>query len=153
MTNPGDLGCSCYRLRQATRLVSRMYDASLAPCGISIGQFGVLATLSAAKELPLSKLAEILQMERTTLTRNLLPLEKLGYVESKRTEDKRLRALSLSASGRAAFSNAKPKWREAQKGLERQLGAAKVALLNEVLDFTVTKLPEPTARQIRAERI
>ena len=152
MTNPGDLGCSCYKLRQASRLISRTYDSFLAPCALSIGQFGLLATLSACKEIPLAKLAEMLQMDRTTLTRNLLPLEKLGYIKSKRSEDRRLRALSLSASGKVALSEAKPRWREAQRSLEDQLGSTNVALLNRVLDFTVTQFPATTASRIRTER-
>ena len=78
--NPGDVDCTCYRLRQTARLVSRTYDSFLAPCGISIGQFGMLATLAAMNGESISKLADALQMERTTLSRNLLPLERLGYV-------------------------------------------------------------------------
>ncbi len=152
MMNPGDPGCSCFKLRQAARLVSRTYDAFLSPCGISIGQFGVLATLAASKGLPLSHLAELLQMERTTLTRNLLPLEKLGYIKSERAEDKRLRALSLSASGKAALAKAKPRWREAQKSLEKQLGPTQISLLNDTLDFAVARLTEPTALVTLTER-
>src|SRR5260370_36152045 len=97
-TNPGDLGCTCYRLRQAARLISRTYDLFLAPCGISIGQFGMLATLSAMEGESITRLAEVLQMERTTLTRNLMPLQKLGYIVVQQSPDKRARALSLSKS-------------------------------------------------------
>ncbi len=82
---PGDVDCTCYRLRQAARLVSRTYDSFLAPCGISIGQFGMLATLAAMNGESISKLADALQIERTTLSRNLLrSLEKqLGRLEAK----------------------------------------------------------------------
>lgn len=136
-SNPGELGCTCYRLRQTARLVSRTYDLFLAPCGISIGQFGMLATLAEMEGASISKMAETLQMERTTLTRNLSPLQKLGYVAIEGGPDKRSRALLLTDAGKKALTAAKPIWRAAQRHLERQLGRDKVAVLNMTLDDTL----------------
>ena len=139
-SNPGDLGCTCYRLRQTVRLVSRTYDLFLAPCGISIGQFGMLATLIAMEGESISKLAEVLQMERTTLTRNLTPLQKLGYVSIEQGADKRARSLKLTKAGKKALTTAKPLWRAAQRSLEKQLGKAEVSRLNVALDDTLHHL-------------
>jgi DNA-binding MarR family transcriptional regulator len=138
--NPGDIGCTCYRLRQAARLVSRTYDQFLAPCGISIGQFGMLVTLTAMEGESISKLAETLQMERTTLTRNLLPLQKLGYVAIEPGPDKRARALRLTETGKAALVAAQPLWQVAQRSLEHQLGKAEVKSLNAVLEDTLDRM-------------
>ena len=138
--NSGDLGCTCYRLRQAARLVSRTYDHFLAPSGISIGQFGMLATLTSIEGESISALADVLQMERTTLTRNLMPLQKLGYVAIERGTDNRARALSLTKTGKAALATAKPMWRAAQRNLEKRLGKASVELLNATLDNTLDNL-------------
>jgi DNA-binding MarR family transcriptional regulator len=139
-SNPGDLGCTCYRLRQAARLVSRTYDHFLAPSGISIGQFGMLATLIAMEGASISTLAEVLQMERTTLTRNLKPLQKLGYVAIEQGADNRARSLVLTEAGKKTLATAKPMWRAAQRSLERQLGKAEVSLLNVALDDTLHRL-------------
>jgi DNA-binding MarR family transcriptional regulator len=139
-SNPGDLGCTCYRLRQTARLVSRTYDLFLAPCGISIGQFGMLATLMAMEGASISTLAEVLQMERTTLTRNLTPLQKLGYVSIEQGADKRARSLKLTKAGKKTLTTAKPLWRAAQRSLEKQLGKAEVSLLNVTLDDTLHHL-------------
>jgi DNA-binding MarR family transcriptional regulator len=138
--NPGDIGCTCYRLRQAARLVSRTYDQFLAPCGISIGQFGMLVTLTAMEGESISKLAETLQMERTTLTRNLLPLQKLGYVAIEPGPDKRARALRLTETGKAALVAAQPLWQVAQRSLEHQLGKAEVKSLNAALEDTLDRM-------------
>ncbi len=140
--NPGDPGCTCYRLRQSARLVSRTYDAFLAPCGISIGQFGLLATLSAMKGESISSVAEVLQMERTTLTRNLIPLQKLGYVAVEQASDKRARSLSLTAAGKKTLATARPKWEEAQLSLEKQVGKKEVHLLNATLENTLHHLQQ-----------
>jgi DNA-binding MarR family transcriptional regulator len=139
-SNPGDLGCTCYRLRQAARLISRTYDLFLAPCGISIGQFGMLATLIAMEGESISTLAEVLQMERTTLTRNLTPLQKLGYVSIEQGADKRARSLKLTEAGKKTLATAKPMWRAAQRSLEKQLGKAEVSLINAALDDTLHHL-------------
>jgi DNA-binding MarR family transcriptional regulator len=111
-----------------------MYDLALAPCGISIGQFGLLATLAEMEGESISKLAETLQMERTTLTRNLSPLQMLGYVVIEGGPDKRSRALTLTDAGKKALRAATPKWRAAQRSLERRLGVRKVSALHTSLD-------------------
>src|ERR1700679_2981653 len=97
--HPGDPGCICYRLRQTARLISRTYDHFLTPVGISIGQFGILATLAAMQGSSISKLADVLQMERTTLTLSLLPLKKLGCIEIEEGDDRRAKSLCLTRAG------------------------------------------------------
>ena len=66
--------CAHASLRKAMRVVSQAYDAALKPSGLRATQFTLLAVLARAGDMPLTKLAEILVMERTTLTRNLKPL-------------------------------------------------------------------------------
>ena len=138
--NLGDIGCTCYRLRQAARLVSRTYDQFLAPSGINTGQFGMLVTMAAMGGESISKLAEVLQMERTTLTRNLLPLQKLGYVAVEPGPDKRARALRLTDTGKAALAAARPMWQAAQRSLEQRLGRAEVKSLNATLENTLDRI-------------
>ncbi len=139
--NPAELGCTCYRLRQAARLASRTYDSFLAPCGISIGQFGVIATLAAMQGESISALAEVLQMERTTLTRNLSPLRKLGYIVVEQGPDNRARSLRLTKTGEKVLKAAKPLWQAAQASIEQRLGKVYVANLNATLEHTLDYLP------------
>jgi DNA-binding MarR family transcriptional regulator len=138
--NPGDPGCTCYRLRQTARLLSRNYDRFLAPVGISIGQFGLLSTLDAMKGQSISELAGVLQMERTTLTRNLLPLKKLGYIAIAEGADRRAKSLCLTRSGQKALASARPLWSSAQQSLERQFGKAEVQSLNKTLEGAIDLL-------------
>ncbi len=138
--NSGSLGCTCYKLRQVTRLVSRAYDTFLASSGMSIGQFGMLETLKAMQGESISRVAHVLQMDRTTLTRNLTPLKKMGLIALQTGSDKRERTLSLTTAGKRALAAAEPKWHTAQKSLEQQLGKTQVKLLNDVLDGTLSHL-------------
>jgi DNA-binding MarR family transcriptional regulator len=139
-TNPGDLNCTCYRLRQSARLTSRLYDGFLAPVGLGIGQFGILVTVSAMEGGSITELAAALQMERTTLTRNLVPLQKLGYLVVAPALDKRVKAVSLTNQGTIALNKAMPLWQAAQRSLERQLGLNEVKTLNAALDETLHRL-------------
>ncbi len=138
--NPGSLECTCYKLRQVTRLVSRAYDAFLVPCGISIGQFGMLETLKRMEGESISRVAHVLQMDRTTLTRNLTPLKKMGFVVMQTGSDKRERTLSLTTAGKRALAAAEPKWRDAQTSLEQQLGKRTLKSLNDAMDATLGHL-------------
>jgi DNA-binding MarR family transcriptional regulator len=138
--NPGDPGCTCYRLRQAGRLVSRLYDQSLAPLGINIGQFGLLATLSAMSGASVMRVANVLQMDRTTLTRNLSPLERLGYISAGSRSGMRVRALSLTKRGKDLLKTAKPLWKNAQDGLVKNLGRARAKMLHEILEESIDRI-------------
>src|SRR5262250_925940 len=75
--------CVCFHLRRAARAVTQTYERALAPAGILPGQFSVLAVLHRFGPQPLSALAELMGMDRTTLTRNLRPLERDSLVRVK----------------------------------------------------------------------
>ncbi len=114
--------CTCANLRKAARVVTQVYDAALQPTGLKATQFTVLATLSRRGDLPLTRLAEALVMDRTTLTRNLKPLVAKQYVRIDQVEDQRVRRVSLTDAGRSRLDEALPIWREAQSGLVEALG-------------------------------
>ena len=140
--NPNaDLGCTCYRLRMAARRVSRLYDRHLAPCGISVAQFGLLTAIRANEGSSVTALAHQLEMERTTLTRNLQPLERDGYVRVDAGPDQRTRAVRITRTGVELLSRAIPLWLEAQRELEDSAGRAELVALNKALDRTIEILP------------
>ena len=92
--------CTCANLRRAARMVTQVYDKALHPAGLKAPQFTLLATLSKRGDLPLTRLAEALVMDRTALTRNLKPLVGKGNVRADRHEDQRVRRISLTDAGK-----------------------------------------------------
>jgi DNA-binding MarR family transcriptional regulator len=106
--------CVCANLRRATRAVTKLYDDALKPTGLKITQFGLLSSLMAMGSSTLSELAAELQVDRTTLTRNLEILQARGLVVSEEGADRRERQLSLSDKGFSAVRTAYPLWQAAQ---------------------------------------
>lgn len=107
--------CLCLNTQRAARAVARRYDAAFRPIGLTSGQFSILAGLNQESDVSIGALAEALGLERTTLTRNLAPLEAAGLVRSAADDrDRRVRSLSLTAAGRDRLVLAMPLWRAAQ---------------------------------------
>ena len=120
--------CLCHHLRRSARAVSRVYDRAFQPFGIKASQFNVLAMVAALETATLGRLATTLAMERTTLLRNLRPLQKAGYLEGGGK-----RPLRLTGAGRALLVEASAAWREAQQALTQRLGASRAGLLLQAL--------------------
>ena len=117
--------CVCLGVRKAARQVARRYDDAFRPLGITSGQFSILSALLRDRAVPLGALADVLGMDRTTLNRNLKPLEEEKLIVTTTTkEDRRVRGLSLTNKGRALLDRAIPIWRTAQADSERRLAGA-----------------------------
>lgn len=116
------LPCACANLRRADRAVTQFYDAALRPSGLRITQFTLLQALSLAPKISQKQLAELLEIDSTTLTRTLAPLNQKGWLRSAPGTDRRELRLSLTSAGRREYQRALPYWRTAQKGLRRALG-------------------------------
>src|SRR3984885_15611983 len=116
------LPCACANLRRAERVVTRYYDAVLRPSGLHVTQFTLLQALNEAAEISQKQLAELLEIDSTTLTRTLAPLRLKGWLHSVTGADRRELRLSLTAAGRREYRRALPYWQSAQKGLEQALG-------------------------------
>lgn len=126
--------CACLRVRKAARNVTRRYDAALRPAGLRITQFTVMTALAEYGEVSITDLAESLGMERTTLTRNVRPLEQKGWLKISPEGYRRVRTLTLTASGRRKLEAALPLWEQAQQQMERQLGRQGLRAFNEMLE-------------------
>ena len=124
--------CLCFAVRRAARLITQRYDAHLRPVGLRGTQFTMLAVLTGTGAQPLNRLADVLGMERTTLTRNLRPLLARGYVEVEPGEDRRVRTIAVTRRGTEAAVRALPYWRKAQRELESRLGAPAAKSLGEL---------------------
>ena len=114
--------CTCSNLRKASRIITKLYDAVLQPSGLLATQAIVLTAIAANGTVRLSRLAEQLAMDRTTLARNLRSLETGGLVEVSAGEDRRTRLLRLTDRGEEALSKVVPLWKEAQAFVIDRLG-------------------------------
>ena len=139
-------GCTCLRLRRVTRRATQLYDEALLPTGLTISQFGLLAQLSARDGVSMNALAGRVGMDPTTLNRTLKPLEANGLVRSGvGEEDRRVRSVSLTKTGRAKLKQAIPHWRRAQAKVDKLLGSEMKVALNGLLDVSSARLNEAPA--------
>ena len=118
--------CACYNLRRASRAVTQLFDGHFDEIGLKATQFTVLAVVAYAGDSPptVSKLADDLVLEQSSLSRNLAVLERLGYVRLEAGQDRRERIVMLTRSGRAALAKGFPVWKRAQSSLAGSLGAS-----------------------------
>jgi DNA-binding MarR family transcriptional regulator len=128
--------CTASHLRRASRAISRIHDQALEPSGLSGAQFSLLVALSLFGEAPLQRVAEELGLDRTTLTRNLQPLERDGLVGSSPGKDQRVRLLRLTDAGQRALQRAYPLWEKAQSAVVKALGQQRWTTLLDGLEAT-----------------
>ena len=114
--------CACATIRRTDRVLTQFYDEILAPSGLYVTQFTTLATLAEAAPVTINRLAELLVMDRTTLSRNLELLAKQHLVRIEEGQDRRVRLVLLTQEGEQALRRAWPLWQEAQARIERALG-------------------------------
>ncbi|NIM69499.1 MAG: MarR family transcriptional regulator [Xanthomonadales bacterium] len=125
--------CLAFAVRRASRLVTNHYDRHLAELGLRSTQFTILNALAALEEVTLSELAAQLETERTTLTRNLKPMEARHWLVKRRGRDRRSQLVSLSPEGRRILAAAVDGWQEAQARLIARLGRGTYRRLIEEL--------------------
>ena len=117
--------CLCLHVQRAARALARRFDEALRPVGLTSGQFSLLMSLNRPQPPTMGQVASLLAMDRTTLTANLKPLERNGFVEVlPGSTDRRRRELVLTPSGRATLAAATPIWQATHLAIERLLGEA-----------------------------
>src|ERR1700741_4247606 len=126
--------CLCLHVQRAARAVARRFDEALRPLGLTNGQFSLLMSLNRPQSPSIGSVADLLAMDRTTLTANLKPLERRGLVTVTIDEtDRRSRRLALTAEGRALLIAAVPIWKRTHAALERQLKRSADALRGDLM--------------------
>lgn len=126
--------CNCLAIRQAARHMTQFYDQFLAPSGLRSTQFSILATVQARGPLSINGLAEQLVMDRTTLARNIQPLERESLIEvAPSSEDRRAKEIRLTKAGTTRLRAAAPGWAEAQARFEEAFGRKRSSNLREIL--------------------
>lgn len=117
--------CLCLHVQRAARALARRFDEALSPLGLTNGQFSLMMALNRARAPSMRSVAELLAMDRTTLTAKLKPLERRGLVAVTVDEaDKRCRRMSLTAEGRRLLASAVPLWERAHAEAERLIAGS-----------------------------
>jgi DNA-binding MarR family transcriptional regulator len=141
--------CSCAALREAARHVTRFYDEALAPVGLGLNQYAILARLARVGPKTLQELADLLVMDRSTLGRLLRPLEERELLAIEiSAADRRHRVISLTRRGRAEMSRADPLWARAERRFVTMFGADDARALRQ----TLKRITEMNFTQSQTER-
>lgn len=131
---PAEL-CTAAKVRRLSRRVSQMYDDALTPHGLTIGQFGLLASLSRRRGLAIGALAERLSADASTVSRLVRPLADAGLVQIRPDlHDRRARLVWLTDAGHQRRAAAQAGWQAAQEAMEAMLGSGRLAALRFMLD-------------------
>jgi DNA-binding MarR family transcriptional regulator len=125
--------CTCLKLRRASQALTKLYDRFLEPSGLKIGQYSLIKNIGRLQPVNVSDLAAELKLDRTTLVRNLKPLEEKGLVTDLSPKGARDRQLVLTAGGKNKLSAAASLWQEAQRHIENALGEEDLQTLSALL--------------------
>ena len=130
--------CAAGSLRRASRVMSRYYDSVLKPSGLRATQFTVLCVVLHKAPVSINQLAIVLVMNRSTLARDLQPLERQGFVSISSDEsDNRVRLVSMTDEGRAVIQLAYPLWLQAQTKVTEIFGEDRlIQLIHELKEVT-----------------
>lgn len=122
--------CLCLHTQRAARLLARRFDEALKPVGLTHGQFSLLIALNRPAPPTIGDVAELLGMDRTTLTAKLKPLQRRGLVKViSDPADKRARRLTLTQDSAAVLADALPIWRSTHRQIDREGTKARVQRL------------------------
>jgi DNA-binding MarR family transcriptional regulator len=135
-------GCTNFRLRRLTRLVSRHYDTHMAACGLKTTQYSLLSNVLHKGPLRPTDLALALNLDASTLTRNMKPMLAAGWLAQTEGPDARSRLIAITEAGRAKRTEAQALWLQAQQSLNRMLGVERVMALHALVDESIDLLQQ-----------
>ena len=126
--------CLCLHTQRAARALARRFDQALRPMGLTNGQFSLLMALNRPKTPPMGPVAELLAMDRTTLTAALKPLTRQGWVKiTPDKADKRSKRLALTAKGSVVLAAALPTWNKEHAKIDAALPRGGDALRKDLI--------------------
>ena len=130
--------CNCFVVRSAARHVTQLYDKFLAPVGLHVTQFSILAKLKRLGPTTINALAKEMVMDRTTLGRNVLPLERDGLIKIEASAtDGRAKELHLTKAGEKRLLAGREAWTQAQARFDDRFGAKRAADFRAMLRAVV----------------
>ena len=128
--------CFCFSLKKAERLISRRYDEALAPFGLRNGQFSMLICISGANLINIQSIAHQLNMDRTTTTAALKPLEKRKLIKiTASKEDSRVKLVSITSLGISLLIKAIPAWQKIQDQMKADISLDSFIKLKDQLSL------------------
>lgn len=131
--------CNCFAVRSAARHITQLYDQYLAPLGLRGNQFSILAKLDRLGPMTINTLAEAMVTDRTTLGRNIKPLQRDGLIAIEASaSDRRAKELHLTKTGTKRLDEARKVWSQAQTRFEYTFGTKRAASLRDMLRDVVT---------------
>ena len=122
--------CLCTNLRHAALASTRIYDAALAPSGLKVTMYRLLRRIAETPEITITRLADLVGLDRSTLGRNIALLRRAGYLTAEHGQDARTRGLTLTDHGRRSLAEAGPLWEAAQDEMRTRLGSDADRLLD-----------------------
>jgi DNA-binding MarR family transcriptional regulator len=135
---PQTADCNCFAVRSAARHVTQLYGQFLAPSGLRATQFSILAKLDRLGPMTINALAEAMVTDRTTLGRNIKPLQRDGLIAIEASaSDRRAKALHVTKTGTKRLDEARKAWSQAQTRFEHTFGAKRAASLRDMLRAVV----------------
>jgi len=138
------MGCSSFKLRQLTRRVCQHFDHIVGSAGLKTTQYSLLSHIAKLGPVRPGELAAAMEMDASTLTRNLQPLLKQGWVEVGPGDDGRSRLVRVTEAGRVKRAEAQRDWKRAQIAFNAQMGDARVVRLHALIDECLALMHEPT---------
>jgi DNA-binding MarR family transcriptional regulator len=133
--------CFNLAMRKSSRLITQFYQERLSKTGLKVGQFSILRAVNFCKETSNKELQSILVLDQTTLSRNLKPLIRDGYLKlSAHSEDGRQKIISLSPAGLALYQETLPIWQAAQDELQQKIGTSETDNILALTDIFVKAL-------------
>lgn len=125
--------CMGLHIRRASRILTQVYDDALRSIDLEINQFTLLVAVHLFQEVSITRLAQELFTDQTTITRNIKVLEKRGLVATHPGEDRRIKLISLTMEGQILLDQAFPLWEQVQSELKQHLGDQKWQTLLSLL--------------------
>lgn len=138
-------GCTNLKLRQLGRMVTRHYDHYMSVAGLKNTQYALLSHVVKLGPIRPGDLAKRMQMDASTLTRNLQPMAVQGWLTVGAGENARSRLVEATALGRAIRADGQRAWKSAQLALNERLGMEQVLALHDLLDTCIASLDEETS--------
>jgi len=138
--------CMAFNLKKATRSVQTLFDNAFKPIGLKGTQYTVLSHIYIAGPVTLKKLADLMSVDRTTLGRNLKPLEKKAFITIRPCDDRRAKSIFITNQGKKVLSKAHPIWKETHLQIKRLLG-------HKNFDLTIKNLRDLTYKTQNRQEI
>ncbi len=135
--------CACFNVRKTARVLTQEYDQSITPSGLKTTQFSALAVIRRLGPIMITDLAKAMEIERTSLTRNLKLIERDGFIKSRSGEDARSRIVEITEAGQEKLDEAQVLWQTVQSRVVEKFGEKRFEFLRDELE-ALRSVVQPT---------